>query len=63
VTDHVVRSNDVMRELLGAKFRSVDEASWSAYLASIEAEAERAWRMYGMLVIPGLELTSTTRTP
>jgi len=57
VTDHVVRSNDVMRELLGARFRSVDESSWSAYLADVEAEAERAWRTYGMLVIPGLELT------
>jgi predicted metal-dependent phosphoesterase TrpH len=57
VTDHTVRSTDPWRERTGDAFRSVDEACWDAYLADVEVEAARAWRMYGMLVIPGLELT------
>jgi predicted metal-dependent phosphoesterase TrpH len=63
VTDHTVRSNDPWREHEGRAFRSVDEGSWSAYLTDVEAEAERAWRMYGMLVIPGLELTFNDEDP
>lgn len=63
VTDHTVRSNDPWREHEGEVFRSVDEGSWSAYLADVEAEAERAWRTYGMLVIPGLELTFNDEDP
>jgi 3',5'-nucleoside bisphosphate phosphatase len=57
VTDHAVRTSDPWRERLGSAFRSVDEAAFDAYLADVEGEAERARRMYGMLVVPGLELT------
>lgn len=57
VTDHVIRSDDPWREEEGRNFRSVDEASWPAYLDEVEREARRAWAMYGMLVVPGLELT------
>jgi len=56
VTDHVVRQDDPWREQ-GLVFRSVEEGTWDEYLADIEREAARAWRTYGMLVIPGLELT------
>jgi 3',5'-nucleoside bisphosphate phosphatase len=56
VTDHVVRSDDPWREREGSLFSSVDEHSWSAYLAEVEREAARSWSTYGMLVIPGLEL-------
>jgi predicted metal-dependent phosphoesterase TrpH len=35
----------------------VDEHNFGDYFASVEEEAERARRLYGMLVIPGLELT------
>jgi 3',5'-nucleoside bisphosphate phosphatase len=62
-TDHVVRTNDPWRERLGPVFRSVDEGTYAAYLADVEAEAERAWRMYGMLVLPGLELTFNDDDP
>jgi len=57
ITDHVVRSDDPWREREGILFSSVDEWNWPMYLAEVEREATRAWRTYGMLVIPGLELT------
>lgn len=60
VTDHTVRSNDPWRE---RAFRSVDDGSWSDYLADVEAEAERARRTYGTLVVPGLELTFNDEDP
>ena len=34
-----------------------------AYLAEVEREAARAWRTYGMLVFPGLELTFNDDEP
>ena len=49
ITDHVVRGSD------GRRF--VDAANYPAYLDEIEAERERARASYGLLVLPGLELT------
>jgi len=56
VTDHVVRHDDPWRTQ-GLAFRSVEKAAWDEYLMDVEREAARAWRTYGLLVIPGLELT------
>jgi 3',5'-nucleoside bisphosphate phosphatase len=63
VTDHVVRSDDPWREEEGLLFSSVEEESWPRYLADVEREAARAWRTYGMLVVPGLELTFNDDEP
>ena len=57
ITDHVVRPNDPWKEIDGAEARAVDETTWDAYLADIAREARRAAVMYGLLVVPGLELT------
>ena len=46
VTDHTHRAD-----------LHVTAGRFDAYLAEIEAEAERARRLYGLLVLPGLELT------
>jgi predicted metal-dependent phosphoesterase TrpH len=46
ITDHVVRGDGMLTA-----------ERHPAYLAAIRAEAERAAARYGMLVIPGLELT------
>jgi predicted metal-dependent phosphoesterase TrpH len=46
VTDHVTRAGD-----------HVNAQRFDAYLAEIEREAARAARLYGLLVLPGLELT------
>ena len=62
VTDHVVRTDDPWREE-GLRFGSIEEATFPLYLTEVEREAERAWRTYGMLVVPGLELTFNDAEP
>lgn len=47
VTDHTARDRSAQ----------VGEASFAEYVAQIEAEAERAEHEYGLLLVPGLELT------
>jgi predicted metal-dependent phosphoesterase TrpH len=49
ITDHVCRSSEGTR--------SVRPEDHHSYLETIELEAERARRVYGLLVLPGLELT------
>jgi 3',5'-nucleoside bisphosphate phosphatase len=63
VTDHVIRGDDPWRFEEGLRFSSVDELSFPLYLAEVEREAERAWRTYGILVLPGLELTFNDPEP
>src|SRR5471032_1941750 len=46
VTDHATRQQT-----------EVTAADYDAYLADVEAEAERARQLYDLLVVPGLELT------
>ena len=54
VTDHVVP---------GALGQHVRAETFAAYLEEIDAEAERARSLYGLLVLPGLELTVEDEEP
>jgi hypothetical protein len=63
VTDHVIRKDDPWRVREGIRFRSVDESNYDDYLADVEREARRAWATYGLLVVPGLELTFNDAEP
>ena len=54
ITDHVVRSE------VGCHVRV---ETFRDYLADVDAQAERARKQYGMLVVPGLELTVEHRDP
>jgi 3',5'-nucleoside bisphosphate phosphatase len=63
VTDHVVRSDDPWRHDAGWTCSSVDSGSWERYLSELEREACRARTTYGMLVVPGLELTFNDTDP
>jgi predicted metal-dependent phosphoesterase TrpH len=54
VTDHVVHSS------ADAHVRA---EAYGAYLDELDAEAERARRRYGLLVVPGLELTVEDEDP
>jgi predicted metal-dependent phosphoesterase TrpH len=58
VTDHVTRVPDGMAMPL-----SLAAGDHPAYLETIEAEAERARRTYGLLLLPGVELTYEDRDP
>jgi predicted metal-dependent phosphoesterase TrpH len=50
VTDHVVRPGET-------QVASLRAGTYDGYLDELEAEGERALACYGLLVVPGLELT------
>jgi predicted metal-dependent phosphoesterase TrpH len=62
VTDHVVRSDDPWHPRDGTLL-GVHAGNHDAYLAAIDAEAERARREYDLLLLPGLELTYSDPDP
>ncbi len=57
VTDHVVRTDDPWRHTWDGEPHGVAAEQFGTYVAEIEREAERARNRYGMLVVPGAELT------
>ena len=57
ITDHVSREGDTSLRA------SVRAANHAAYLAEVEAEAARGRRRYGLVVVPGLELTYNDPDP
>jgi len=57
ITDHVVNGDNSFGKL-AHRFRfSVKEDNFEAYMSHLRREAERAWDKYGMLIIPGIEIT------
>ena len=57
ITDHVVDENHALGQF-AHRFRfSVRENNFEAYLAHLREETQRAWDRYGMLVLPGVEIT------
>jgi predicted metal-dependent phosphoesterase TrpH len=62
ITDHILMKKDLLARIgrvatLGRRVFGVTEEIFDEYLEDIRAEADRAWRTYGMLVIPGAEVT------
>jgi PHP family Zn ribbon phosphoesterase len=62
ITDHIVREHDLLARAarvatFGRRRYSVLESSFAEYLGEIAEEAARAKRLYGMLVLPGAEIT------
>src|SRR6185295_6535789 len=60
--DHILMARDLLARAgrlatLGYHQFSVTHDRFAAYLEEIEREAERAKRLYGLLVIPGAEIT------
>jgi 3',5'-nucleoside bisphosphate phosphatase len=62
ITDHVLRSDDPWLAS-GEARRAVHPGNFDGYLEEIEAESARARAIYGMLVLPGLELTYNELDP
>src|SRR5690349_16022303 len=62
VTDHVNRSDDPWLPS-GAPPCGLTRSSHAAYLAEIDAQAERARREFDLLLLPGLELTYNDLDP
>src|SRR5882672_7559813 len=62
ITDHILMKRDLLARAarlatLGRREFSVTEARFQGYLEEIASEARRAKRLYGMLVLPGAEIT------
>ena len=62
ITDHILMERDLLGRAgrlmsLGRRHFSVTQERFDAYLADIAAEAARARKLYGMLVVPGAEIT------
>jgi hypothetical protein len=60
ITDHIVNRDNGLGRIAHAFRRSLSPESWKRYLDEIRSEAERAWKSYGMLVLPGAEMTRNT---
>ncbi len=56
ITDHVTRSDDPWLEPADPA-RGVTAETFPTYLAEIQSEARRARERFGLLVVPGLELS------
>ncbi len=62
ITDHILMKRDFLARAakiisLGSRRLSVTEEQFPEYLAEIDSEAKRAKKLYGLLVIPGAEIT------
>lgn len=62
ITDHVLMKRDLLARAgrlatLGTRAFGVRQQDFPAYLTAVQAEAQRAQEQYGMLVIPGAEIT------
>jgi predicted metal-dependent phosphoesterase TrpH len=62
ITDHILMKRDMLARAgrlatLGQREFSVTEDRFAAYLADIRTEAQRAKKLYGLLVVPGAEIT------
>ena len=62
ITDHILMKKDVIARAgriatLGRRAFGVREQDFAAYLEDIRVQAARAWKQYGMLVVPGAEIT------
>ena len=60
VTDHVVSENNTFGKLAHRFKFSIREDNFDQYLSEVREEANRAWERYGMLVLPGVEITKTS---
>jgi predicted metal-dependent phosphoesterase TrpH len=60
ITDHVVNGDHPLGKLANRFKFSVTEDRFSPYMSHITEEAKRAWDRYGMLVIPGVEITKNS---
>ena len=57
ITDHLCESETVLGKAARYLNTTLTEANFPLYLEILRSETERARRLYGMVVIPGFELT------
>jgi len=57
VTDHVYNSDSTIGAWADRLNKTISEGNFPRYMDALRAEADRAMRRYGMLLIPGVEIT------
>jgi predicted metal-dependent phosphoesterase TrpH len=57
ITDHVVNGDNAIGKVANLLKLSVTEENFQDYLGALRKEADRSWEKYGMLVIPGVEIS------
>jgi predicted metal-dependent phosphoesterase TrpH len=57
ITDHVVNGDSSIGKLAHTFSYTVTKDNFEEYMDTIRYEKERAWSKYGMLVIPGVEIS------
>jgi predicted metal-dependent phosphoesterase TrpH len=57
ITDHLCEDESIIGKAAKILDRTLTRSSFPLYRAILESEAKRAWDQYGMLLIPGFELT------
>ena len=60
ITDHLCESHSFLGKAASYLERTLTEASFPFYLEILKSEAERAWKQYKMVVIPGVEITKNS---
>lgn len=60
VTDHLCENSTFLGKAAHYLDRTLTESTLPLYLEILRSEAQRAWREYRMIVIPGFEITQNT---
>lgn len=60
VTDHICEERSLFGFAAGALKYTLNSKTFPNYLETIHSEAERAWKLYQMQVIPGFELSKNS---
>ncbi|NTU94224.1 MAG: phosphotransferase [Chlorobiaceae bacterium] len=61
ITDHLLDQESVTRSgLKTSELQVMDKSEFGAYQKALWEAARKAWETYGMLLIPGVELTNNT---
>ncbi|HEY6146441.1 MAG TPA: PHP domain-containing protein [Thermoanaerobaculia bacterium] len=60
ITDHIVNQDNRLGKIAHAINHSLNPETFRRYIEEIRTEAARAWRTYGMVVLPGAEMTRNT---
>lgn len=60
VTDHLCEQKTFLGKAAHWLDKSLNQYTFDHYLETIHFEAERAWKKYKMLVIPGVEITKNS---
>ncbi len=60
ITDHLCEENTFLGKAAHWLDKSLTKKTFPLYLQTIRSEAERAWKQYKMLVIPGVEITKNS---